>query len=62
MAENKLVKTVSDYAVLIGFAIGITAYTLFTIYRNRIADLHLPPPQPRIIDNNVSQPVEEEEK
>ena len=51
-------------------AIGLAAYALFTNYRDRIADLHIPtptivfnpPPQPRVIDNNVSQPVVKEEE
>ena len=50
-------------------AIGLAAYALFTNYRDRIPDLHVPtptrifnPPQPRIIDDNVSQPVKEEER
>ena len=47
-------------------AIGLAAYALFTNYRDRIADLHIPtptrilnPPQPRVTER---QPVVKEEE
>ena len=61
---------ISSQTILTIGAIGLAAYALFTNYRDRIADLHIPtptlvfntPPQPRVIDNNASQPVNEEEE
>ena len=61
-------KYMSSQTIILAIgAIGLAAYSLWTNYRDRIADLHIPtptivlnPPQPKV-DNNVSQPVKEEE-
>ena len=62
---NEWLPSLSFQNVLTIGSIGLAAYALFTNYRNRIPDLHVPvmnfnPPPVKIIDNSATQPSKEE--
>ena len=61
---NDWLPSLSFQNVLTLGSIGLAAYAIFTNYRDRIPDLHIPvhnfnPPPPKIMDNSASQPPKE---